>query len=98
MSYLLTAARLQKRTFKHVVTLQKVLENGLHTARFRLSMPRKIARHLKMALELEHEMYSKIQARDFDIEEEIDLHLMRAVSRLTLARINRLAYAGRVLP
>lgn len=55
-------------------------------------------RNVSRIRKIEQEAYDEIMSRPCDIEENRDLELMMVVSNLTGFRLNRLAYAGRVLP
>lgn len=66
--------------------------------RRRMSLERLYKSEVARIREVEQEAYDEIKSRPYDVEEMRDLELMMVVSNLTNFRINRLAYAGRVLP
>ena len=68
------------------------------TPRRRLKLMRNYRNEVERIRDMERLAYEEIMSRPCDIEESRDLELMMVVSNLTGFRLNRLAYAGRVLP
>lgn len=98
MSSIKRMARVQKKWFGMAARYESSITNGKHTARFRVNAPRRAANRIKEALLIEESMISSAMERPEDSESWRNFDLVGAIHQLTLSRINRLAYAGRVLP
>lgn len=98
MSMIITKAKLQGEQIKTVLIFADMLRKKLLPQRKIASNQRYVRRCVDEIVEAERAMIELAFQRPEDIEEFRNYDLVGAISNLTLARVNRIAYAGRVLP
>lgn len=98
MSSIIHLAKIQKTRFEIAARAEGCISSDLHSAKFKWRCQRVARRNVSVALKLEQEMIERALKRPEDFEEYGNYDLVGAIANLTKSRINRLAYAGRVLP
>lgn len=91
-------AKIQGDQFGAAYCVITGIKRGYNSAKMLSSEKRRAQRYVNRAIALEVDMVEVAWARPCDCEDWANSDLVGAIHALTQSRINRLAYAGRVLP